>query len=113
MSKLAFLADEHVNRAYVSALRSTGYRVLAVEDGYEPGLADRALLATGRSEGLVIITNDDDFVKLAEDGDHAGIIKYQQYGHTAKEFVRAIKRIDRYVSPDEFQNHVEWLENWL
>jgi len=113
MSKLAFLADEHVNRAYVSALRSTGYCVLSVDDGYEPGKADSELLATSRSEALVIITSDDDFVELAEDVDHAGIIKYQQYGHTAKEFVRAIRRIDRYISPEEFRNHVEWLENWL
>ena len=64
-------------------------------------------------EGRVTVTNDEDFVELADTTDHAGIIMYQQYGHTPRAFVRAVERIDRYLSSTEFRNHVEWLENWL
>lgn len=87
--------------------------MLAVDGGYESGNSDVELLATGRRDGLVIITNDVDFVELADGRDHAGIIKYQQYGHSAKAFAGATRRIDRYVSSAEFQNHVEWLANWM
>ncbi len=113
MSTLAFLADEHVNRAYVSALRSNGYRVRTVGEGYEAGRPDESLLSIAWSGGFIIITSDDDFVRLADDVDHAGIIMYRQQDHSAREFVRAIKRIDRYLGPAEFENHVEWLEGWL
>lgn len=41
MGRLAFLADEHVNRAYGSALRSSGYRVAWHDDDtYDPGTDD-------------------------------------------------------------------------
>ena len=113
MARLAFLADEHVSRAYCSALRSNGYHVERVGSEYEPGTTDEAVLAQGLKANLVLLTNDDDFVELAAGREHAGIIFYQQYGHTPGTFVRAIGRIDRYLSVDDFENHVEWLENWL
>lgn len=114
MGRLAFLADEHVNRAYVSALRSSGYRVTWLDDDtYDPGTDDVELLTWARREGLVTVTNDVDFVELGETAEHAGIIVYQQYGHTPRTFVRAVTRIDRYLTGEEFRDHVEWLENWL
>ena len=113
MGRLAFLADEHVNRAYVSVLRSNGYRVAVVGADYEPGTDDVTLLARCRSERLVLLTNDEDFVELAAECAHTGVIFYQQHGHPPGTFVRAIGRIDRHLSVDDFENHVEWLENWL
>lgn len=66
MGRLAFLADEHVNRAYVSVLRSSGYRVDWFDgDEYEEGCDGEVLLARAKHYGLVTITNDGDFVELA------------------------------------------------
>lgn len=114
MGRLAFLADEHVNRAYISALRSTGFRVAWLDDGaYDPGAGDVELLERARSEHLVTVTSDDDFVAIGKTVEHTGIVVYQQYGHSAREFVRAVTRIDRYIAAEEFRGHVEWLENWL
>ena len=113
MGHLAFLADEHVDRAYVTALRSSGYRVAAVGEDYEPGIDDEAVFERCQREGMVLLTNDEDFLDLAANNSHAGAVFYQQYGHTPGTIVRAISRMDRYLSSDAFENHVEWLENWL
>lgn len=114
MDRLGFLADVHVNRGYVSAVRSNGFRMVWIdEETYDPGLPDDALLDWGLRDGLVIVTNDADFVDLAESTEHAGIVMYHQYGHRPGTFARAITRIDRYMTSEAFMNHVEWLENWL
>lgn len=114
MPDLAFIADVHVRRAYVSAVRSNGFRMAWIdEESYDPGIEDSGLLDRGLREDRVIVTNDADFVSHAQTVDHAGIIMYQQYGHSPGTFVRAIIRIDRHLNPETFRNHVEWLENWL
>lgn len=114
MPGLAFLADVHVRRSYVTAVRSSGYRMVWLDhDAYDPTMADEALLAWGRRDGLVVVTSDADFVELADATAHAGVLLYQQYGHLPGAFVRGIARIDRYLTPEAFRDHVEWLENWL
>lgn len=114
MGRLSFLTDEHVNRAYVSVLRSSGYRVdWRDSDTSLAGATDHQLLHDATKRELIIITNDADFIRLADSVDHAGIIIYQQYGHSPRAFSRGIQRIDRYLDQASFRNHVEWLENWL
>jgi predicted nuclease of predicted toxin-antitoxin system len=113
MGRLRFLADEHVDRAYVSALRSNGYEVVTAGEAYDVGEDDGTILSTCRERDLVLLTNDVDFVELASKRPHRGIVKYERFDHSPKEFVRGIERIDRHVPLAEFQNHVEWLENWL
>jgi len=70
-------------------------------------------LETSLQQPLVVLTNDDDFVRLAQDHPHAGIIFYSDQHHEPSEFVTAVRRIDRFFSPGDMENHVEWLENWL
>lgn len=114
MARLPFLADVHVNRAYVSALRSNGYDVAWTDDGtYDPGANDVELLELARHLGLVTVTSDEDFAILGDSIEHAGIVMYHQYGHSAGAFVRAITRIDHFLTIEDFRDHVEWLENWL
>jgi len=113
MAHLSFLADEHVKRAYVTALRANGFEVVAVAEGDETGREDQSHLATSETRGLVVLTNDDDFVRLGRDTEHAGIVYYSQQNHDPGQFVTAIRRIDRYFAPEELHGHIEWLENWL
>ena len=84
MGRLAFLADEHVNRAYVSVLRSNGYRVESVGSEREPGTTVETVLVHGLKEKLVLLTNDDS-VELAARREHAGTIFYQLYMDTRRE----------------------------
>lgn len=113
MADLSLLADEHVKRAFVTALRSNGFQVETVTEAYEPGTDDRDLLEYAEQTGLILLTSDSDFASLGGTTDHAGIIEYHQYGHEAQDFVSAIVRMDRHLDHETFENHVEWLENWL
>ncbi|EMA52466.1 MULTISPECIES: DUF5615 family PIN-like protein [Halococcus] len=113
MDPLSFRADEHVDSAFVTALRAEGYAVSAVDEGYERGILDEEHLVVCRETEQVMLTNDDDFVELAEDVAHAGIIRYTDQSHSPGEFVRAIRRIDAHFSPDAMYDHIEWLEQWL
>lgn len=101
MERLRFFADEHVKSAYVTILRSSGYEVSAVDRDYESGARDDEHLERCRHERRVIITNDDDFVRLAENRPHAGVIRYEKQSHSPREFLRAIRRIDEFFTPEE------------
>lgn len=110
---LSFRADEHVDRAFVTALRAEGYDVSTVGENYEPNLADEEHLADCRQSGRIVLTNDADFVELGRRVEHAGIIRYSDQSLSPGEFVRAIRRIDTHLSADEMDDHIEWLEQWL
>ncbi len=112
MTKLSFLADEHVKRSYITALRQNGFEVRSVSMT-ESGESDDEHLTTGQVDNLVIITNDDDFVRLGRTHSHSGVIYYSQQNHEPSDFVTAIRRIDHHFVPKEIENHIEWLENWL
>lgn len=113
MTELSFLADEHVKRSYIHALRANGFTVVAVAEGDGAGRPDDVHLETSFQRALVVLTNDDDFVRLARDHSHAGVVFYSEQHHEPSDFVTAIRRIDRFFSPEEMQDHIEWLENWL
>lgn len=113
MNALALLADEHVKRAFITALRANGYDVAAVHEEYPGGLGDAELLDRCLDEGRIMLTNDDDFVRLARTRDHAGIVAYSDQNCSPAEIVRGITRIDRHLDDEAMRNHVEWLENWL
>ena len=66
MAQLSFLADEHVKRSYVHALRAHGFDVVAVAEGAETGERDAVHLERSSQQNLVVLTNDDDFVRLAQ-----------------------------------------------
>lgn len=113
MVKLAFLADEHVPRAYVRALRSSGFTVEQVGDDHPGGIDDESLLEIGLEQGLVLVTNDRDFVGLAQERPHAGVVVYTDQGIAAGEFVGTVRRIDAHFSPAAVERTVLWLGQWM
>lgn len=86
---------------------------MAVTDSENTGQDDKAHLARSEKRGLVVLTNDDDFVRLSREHSHAGIVYYNDQDHEPGMFVTGIRRIDRYFEPEEMADHIEWLENWL
>lgn len=95
------------------ALRANGFDVVAVTEGDKTGQRDDIHLERSAEQNLIILTNDDDFVRLAQERSHAGVIFYSEQHHEPSEIATAIRRIDRFFSPNDMQNRVEWLENWL
>ena len=115
MERLSFLADEHVPSVFTSVLEANGHEVVRVTDHIGQRSVDEGILRLGNEEGRVVLTNDRDFVDLATSVDHAGIVVYTDrtlligdpLGST-----EAISAIDRFYSPAEIRNTVEWLDNW-
>jgi predicted nuclease of predicted toxin-antitoxin system len=70
-----FLADESCDFVVVTALRNAGHDVSAIVE-INPGAEDEAVLALGRSEARLILTEDKDFGLLAYAGgeETAGIV---------------------------------------
>jgi predicted nuclease of predicted toxin-antitoxin system len=113
MDRLAFLVDEHVDRAYVRALRSNGYSVGMPGDDYEAGMTDEAVLGVCHERGRVLVTNDRDFARLHHIHDHAGIVLYTEQTRTVGEVVGAIRGVDGQFSPDGIRDRLVWLDQWM
>lgn len=111
--RLSFLADVHVPRPFVVALRMDGFAVTHSRTAHPPGTGDVELLARALDLTAVFLTNDRDFAAIDGTTDHAGIVIYASPSMPAGEFRRGIRHIDRQSTPDTIRNTLLWLEEWL
>ncbi len=77
------------------------------------GIADDAVLSLAVEENRVTLTNDRDFVALAHQRDHAGILLSTKSTPNPGTVTRAIRRIDRLFEADTLKSEILWLEDWL
>lgn len=109
---LAFLADEHVPRVLVSTLRSHGYTVTTAQERYGQDTDDDVMLADCADDGLVLLTNDRDFVELADSVEHAGVLLYTSTNPSPAALVQAVERLEQFVGPEELAGRLVWIEDW-
>jgi len=107
-----FVADEHVPVAAVDALRSNGYDVRRAQEEYGEGTKDTDLLEACADDGYVVLTNDNDFARLAKEFEHSGVMIYNDQELPPREVVRAVIRVDNAYS-ESLENQKLWLEGWL
>ena len=115
MERLSLLVDEHVPRVFTGALHSTGFDVTAAQDRYGQESVDSSILDDCAETGTVIITNDRDFVRMADECDHAGVVMYTDRRFLLDDPMNAagaLVELNRYYSEDGLHNPVEWLDNW-
>lgn len=108
-----FLADEHVKRAFTTALRANGYDVATVNEDFDPGRSDAEHVERARESDRVIISNDSDFVVLHREYNHGGIVLYNDQTVAVPEFVQAIKRTERFVPESDLRGSLFWLDEWI
>jgi len=108
---MELVADEHVPSAVINALRSKGYDVLHAPEEYAQGDDDPKLLQNCADDERVLLTNDRDFVRLADETEHSGVIIYTDQQRPPREVLGAIIRIDDAYSGD-LENRTAWLEGW-
>jgi hypothetical protein len=73
------------------------------------GASDVAHMALALQEGRVIFTQDDDFLKLHDQGAaHAGIV-YARQQTAIGWIVRGLMLVARVLSAEEMKGHVEFL----
>jgi predicted nuclease of predicted toxin-antitoxin system len=74
------------------------------------GLDDEGHLAYALAEARVIVTQDGDFLGLAQKGiPHAGIVYYEPRSRSVKEIIRGLILIYEVLTPEDMVNHVEFL----
>jgi hypothetical protein len=91
MTRLEFCADEHVQRAYLTALESNGFSVVPAVDERGQRTVDIPLLEWAALNDRVLVTNDRDFVELDANHDHAGLVVYTDQTLTPGAFARGIR----------------------
>lgn len=107
---IRFHLDEHVNPAVADGLRRRGIDVTTSADAGLLRADDVDHLAFAVTDGRVIFTNDDDFLRLHNQGvAHPGIAYCHQQGGSVGEIIRALELIWEVLEPEEMHNHVEFV----
>jgi hypothetical protein len=111
---LSALADHHVKQPIVIGLRLHGMDVVTAMERQWDALADESLLEAATQEGRMLLTNDQDFLKI--DGQwrlagrsHCGIVFWPQSRRTIGEVVRSIVVFASTVNPNDCANRVEFV----
>jgi predicted nuclease of predicted toxin-antitoxin system len=108
--RIRFHLDENVNPAIAGALRQKGIDVTTCRESGLLGKTDQEQLAFAMREMRVIVTHDDDFLRLADSGySHAGIVYCQQKSLSIGEIIAGLVLILEILSPSEILGKVEFL----
>ena len=106
---IRFYTDEHVSRAVIRGLRQRGADILTAPEAALLGATDEQHLERARTEGRVLFTQDDDFLRLHAAGvEHAGIA-YTPQGALTGDIIRGLMLICQVLDADDMKGHVEYL----
>lgn len=109
MSQICFYLDEHVPSAVASALRRRNIQVVTVADAGLLAASDDVHLAYACRHGLVLFTQDEDFLGLvANDRNHRGIV-YAPQGTSIGSIVTGLTLVFGVLSVAEMTGRVEFL----
>lgn len=100
------LCDENVDQRYVETFRSTDWiTVTTVREGLSSDATDETIAEFATSEGWVVFTGDDDFLRADPD---CGVVFYHQMERPSPgdvvDVLRAIE--EAYAEPDEIREFV-------
>ncbi len=109
-SRVRFHLDENVDPAIALGLRRRGIDVTTTpEEGLRQS-SDERQLDFAMQAGRILVTHDDDFLALANAGvPHAGIAYCHSEMRSIGQIVGGLLLIWDCLSPEEMQNHVEFL----
>jgi predicted nuclease of predicted toxin-antitoxin system len=107
---IRFHLDEHLDHAIAEGLRGSGIEVTTTAQAGLAGTDDLTQLAFATSEDRVMVTKDDDFLRLHRQGvSHAGIAYSRQGTRSIGEILSGLILIWEFLEPDEMRDHVEYL----
>jgi hypothetical protein len=107
---IRFHLDEHISAHIAAGLRRRNIEVTTAAETGLAGETDLAILEFAATAGRVVVTQDDDFLKLHAQGvNHAGIAYCQQQAMPIGEMLRRVILIYDLLSPSEMAGRVEFL----
>ena len=77
------------------------------------GRSDGDHLQQSVETGAILLTSDSDFVRQYDGYEDAGIVLYDDQNMAITEFVRAFKRVERFVPMEDLAGNVVWLDGWV
>ena len=108
--RLRFHLDESVNNAVAIGLRLRGFDVSVSNDAGLLGASDDVQLAYATSENRLLVTHDDDFLRLHAGGViHAGIAYTRASKRTIGQLVLKLAALGRAHTAEDIAGTVEFL----
>ena len=107
---IRFHLDEHISAGIAAGLRRRNIDVTTAAEAGLTGATDVAHLEFAASSGRVVVTQDDDFLRLhAQGATHAGIAYCQQQSMSVGEMLRRVILIHDLLASEEMAGRVEFL----
>lgn len=113
MSAIKIYTDEHVATAVVRGLRRRGIDAVSAGEAHMLGTSDPEHLEYAASQQRVVVTQDDDFIRLhAANHDHHGIA-YAPQGTTIGEMINGVMFLYQYLDAADMLRRLEYLQKHL
>lgn len=109
MTKIRFYVDEHIARSVVAGLKRRGLDVVTTHEAGMRGASDEEQLAFSTQGQRVMVTKDDDFLRLHARGFEHNGIAFVPGDASIGVIVRGLVLIHLILDDDEMRNHVEFL----
>jgi predicted nuclease of predicted toxin-antitoxin system len=107
---LAFHLDEHMGHAIAQGLRSRGIDVTTTTEAGLLGADDAAHVEFAVREHRVIVTNDADFLAIAQEGvEHSGIAYVRRGSRSIGHVVRNLCLMNDCLEPADMAGKIEFL----
>ena len=107
--RIRFHLNEHVDPAIATALRRAGIDVTTTNEAGLRTKNDKAHLEFARAEARVIVTRDQDFLRLSSGApDHSGVVFYTA-NQSLREIIEGLILIYEVMLPAEMVGCVEYL----
>lgn len=108
--RIRFHLDENVNPVVSVALQRYGIDVTTTVNAGLRAADDETQLAFAKREKRVIVTHDDDFLRIASrTADHPGIVYCHLDARSTGEIIRSLRLLYEVLLPEEIEGRVEFL----
>lgn len=109
MARLKFYTDEHISRAVVKGLQARGIDAKSCVDLGMRTASDEKHLTFAKHEQRVIVTYDNDFLKLHEQGwPHAGIA-FSTKPKSIGDMISILLLMYEVLTPEDMENSIEFI----
>jgi predicted nuclease of predicted toxin-antitoxin system len=105
---MKFYVDENINSSIVLGLEQRGFDLAYVAEE-NPGVFDKEHLLNARRQERVIVTADEDFLRLDKNLDHNGIFFLTDQEEDVGATIRKIAEISSKISREQFRNHIKFI----